>query len=71
MSCRQSSGESRGQKRGHPDSFEGAAGALQHEEVDLNDGGLQAWGYMPGHVHWKVDAVGGIEEHTSLGLTRA
>lgn len=49
-------------------SFEGAAGAVQHEEIDINEGGLRAWGYMPGHVHWKVgaiDDVGQVEVNTT------
>jgi hypothetical protein len=59
---RENSGESRGQKRAHPNSSEGSAGAPQYEEIEANEGGLRAWGYMPGHVHWKVGAIDVVGE---------
>ncbi|KAL1655268.1 hypothetical protein SLS61_002154 [Didymella pomorum] len=58
-----------GQKRAHQDSAERSGGAPQHEEIEANEGGLRAWGYMPGHVHWKVgaiDVVGGIDVNTTI-----
>ncbi|KAH7389641.1 hypothetical protein DE146DRAFT_758943 [Phaeosphaeria sp. MPI-PUGE-AT-0046c] len=51
-SIREPSSEGRGQKR----SFQETTEALLSEpddEGDLEDG-LKAWGYMPGHVHFKV-----------------
>ena len=67
--CRENSSESRGQKRAHPNSAERSIGAPQHEEIEANEGGLRAWGYMPGHVHWKVgtiDVVGWIDVNTTI-----
>lgn len=66
--CRENSGESRGQKRVHQNTAEKHVGAPQHEELEANAGGLRAWGYMPGHVHWKVgtiDVVGDIEANNT------
>ncbi|KAF2625222.1 hypothetical protein BU25DRAFT_412673 [Macroventuria anomochaeta] len=56
-SAREVSGESRGQKRCHPNSFEGASTLPQNGEAGQSEDGLKVWGYMPGHVHWKVGAT--------------
>ncbi|KAF1937524.1 hypothetical protein EJ02DRAFT_356622 [Clathrospora elynae] len=48
-----SSNDARGQKRSAPDSAEPKFISQNGEEEELEDG-LKVWGYMPGHVHYKV-----------------
>jgi hypothetical protein len=49
----ESSSDARGQKRSFPDSNEAPAGAQDDDQEEPEDG-LKVWGYMPGHVHFKV-----------------
>ncbi len=57
MVSRESIGEVRGQKRCQPDSSDGAFDLPPSNEAVQGADSLKAWGYMPGHVHWKVGAA--------------
>lgn len=62
---RDSSSDARGQKRNHPDSAD-VSSLPQDAKLEETEDGLKVWGYMPGHVHYKVGAV----EDVSSGKTR-
>ncbi|KAF1921751.1 hypothetical protein BDU57DRAFT_435998 [Ampelomyces quisqualis] len=52
-STRESSSDARGRKRSFPESNEAPASAQNGDQKEPEDG-LKFWGYMPGHVHYKV-----------------
>ncbi|KAH6639385.1 hypothetical protein C7974DRAFT_130367 [Boeremia exigua] len=59
-SVRESLDEGRLQKRSRPDSpsADDVATLPHNSEVDQRaEDSLKVWGYMPGHVHWKVGTV--------------
>ena len=58
MRSENSASSIKGTKRSAPDSAEPQFLSQDGEQEELEDG-LKAWGYMPGHVHYKV---GGVEE---------
>ena len=47
----------KGLKRSHPGQSEETSASLQGGEAGQGEDGLRVWGYMPGHVHFKVGAV--------------
>jgi hypothetical protein len=57
---RQNHAEKKGQKRSCPTSSEEAIALPQTGEFGQSNDGLRAWGYMPGHVHWKVGAIDNV-----------
>ncbi|KAF2025128.1 hypothetical protein EK21DRAFT_77195 [Setomelanomma holmii] len=59
-SARESSNEARGQKRSLPESTETLPATQNADGLEPEDG-LKLWGYMPGHVHYKV----GVPEDVS------
>lgn len=52
----ESSNESRGQKRSLEEPISAHAASQDGDHGEPEDG-LKLWGYMPGHVHYKVGAV--------------
>jgi hypothetical protein len=55
----------RGQKRSLPDANEASPGAVTGILAEPDDG-LKVWGYMPGHVHYKVGAVDDVRRMVLL-----
>ncbi|KAH6300475.1 hypothetical protein HBI39_132970 [Parastagonospora nodorum] len=55
-SNRESSNESRGQKRSFPEPSE-TSSSEQPGDMEEPEDGLKIWGFMPGHVHYKVGNV--------------
>ncbi|CBX92036.1 hypothetical protein LEMA_P047420.1 [Plenodomus lingam JN3] len=54
-SGRESSSETRGRKRSAPDPSEPSSLSFPHASVPAGgQDGLKIWGYMPGHVHYKI-----------------
>lgn len=58
--------EKKGRKRSCPASSEEAIALPQTGEFGQSNDGLRAWGYMPGHVHWKVGGVDNSAAATNL-----
>jgi hypothetical protein len=50
------SNETKGHKRSFLESTEPPA-ASRNGDLEEPEDGLKVWGYMPGHVHYKVGAV--------------
>ncbi|EDP89910.1 hypothetical protein SNOG_20054 [Parastagonospora nodorum SN15] len=61
-SNRESSNESRGQKRSFPEPSE-TSSSEQPGDMEEPEDGLKIWGFMPGHVHYKV---GNVEDVGSI-----
>ncbi|XPT00697.1 hypothetical protein M3J09_009847 [Ascochyta lentis] len=59
---RESLNESKSLKRSHPNSSEGISTTSEGGEAGQIEDGLKAWGYMPGHVHWKVGSVDDVNQ---------
>lgn len=60
----ETSSDGKGQKRSFQDSVE--APSIGHDDEEPEDG-LKVWGYMPGHVHYKVGAVEDVGGSSRIG----
>ncbi|KZM25240.1 DNA binding [Ascochyta rabiei] len=68
VSAHESSSESRGLKRSYPSLSEGVASIAENGEAGQVEDGLKVWGYMPGHVHWKIGAVDDVTQRKQTAL---
>jgi hypothetical protein len=68
LSLSESSNDARGRKRSLPESSE-APLVTQNVDVEEPEDGLKLWGYMPGHVHYKVGAAEVVRRSSLSGVT--